>query len=99
MPKEIFDTTSRWVNIYQLNDVINDIYEKIETSGDSSPSAKISWGEPVQNITDLPNGKNIGYVALVLNEMKLYVYNGNKYVPLSTDVQVATTQNILDMFK
>lgn len=100
MAREIFDTTSRWVNIYQLNEVINDIYETIENSGGSStPSSKISWGEPVQNVSDLPKNKNIGYVALVLSEMKLYVYNGTKYIPLSTDVQVASSEDILNMFK
>ena len=30
--KQIFDTTSRWVNIYQLNDVVNNIYTTIENT-------------------------------------------------------------------
>lgn len=96
MPKEIFDTTSRWVNIYQLNNVINNIYteiEKIESIGGS-----FTWGNPVQNKEDLPKDKNIGYVALVISEMKLYVFNGLEYKPI-VDIKFATSQDITDMFK
>ncbi len=94
--KQIFDTTSRWVNIYQLNDVVNNIYTTIENT--TQNPAKIQWGDPVQNKVDLPLNKKVGYVALVISELKLYVYNGIEYVPVNADLEFATLEDINEMF-
>lgn len=94
--KQIFDTTSRWVNIYQLNDVVNNIYTTIENI--TQNTAKIQWGDPVQNKVDLPLDKKVGYVALVISELKLYVYNGIEYVPVNADLEFATLEDINEMF-
>lgn len=95
--KQIFDTTSRWVNIYQLNEVISGIYDLIDEGGGTGSVSKY-WGEPVQTFADLPAGKDKGYVCLVMDDLTLYVFDGTKYVASEVKIDVATTQDIIDMF-
>ena len=98
MNKQVFDTNTRWVNIHKLNSIINNIYTVIENGG-ISPTGKIYFGEPVQNKEDLPKNKEIGYVALVISELKLYVFDGRDYQSLNNDCELASIEDIENLFK
>lgn len=98
MEKHFFDVNSRWVNIHKLNEIITNIYAIFENGG-ISPSEKIYWGRPVQNKEDLPLLQEIGYVAFVISEMKMYVFNGIEYKPLEVELEFATVEDIDSLFK
>lgn len=87
---KLFDENQRWINISKLNKVLNNLLEN-----NSSSNINTYWGDPVQNISDLPSGKNKGYICFVFETNTFHYYDGTKYVNTEEPITNDEIDNLL----
>lgn len=106
---ELPNPNSRWVSSRDLRKVIEYMLGLIENGGGEDGSHAdpqevlnlLSFKNPVNTFNDLktiyPNAKK-GFVAVTLDTLTIYVYNGNDWENPVPEIEYATTEDIQALF-